>query len=178
MNHFNIEIKAKSSEEEQEKIKKILLENKAKFIGLDRQTDTYFKVDEIGRRLKIRIGKFEKSLIDYSRKNDKDLKESTIKINTISYDLMEKIRKTHLILVEVKKNRGIYFIGNVKFHIDEVDNLGNFIEIEAIFGENSNSKEKLKKQCEYYKNLFEIKNENLISESYSDLLLKNNGVRK
>lgn len=32
----------------------------------------------------------------------------------------------------VDKRRKIYFIDNVKFHFDVVENLGTFIEVEAI----------------------------------------------
>ncbi|MBL0259969.1 MAG: CYTH domain-containing protein [Saprospiraceae bacterium] len=34
--------------------------------------------------------------------------------------------------IVVDKRRKIYFIDNVKFHFDVVENLGTFIEVEAI----------------------------------------------
>lgn len=60
---------------------------------------------------------------------------------------------------------------NIKFHIDEVDRLGSFIEVEAIDSEGKIGKLELQKQCDYYKNLFEIKEEDMISQSYSDMLI-------
>jgi predicted adenylyl cyclase CyaB len=72
----------------------------------------------------------------------------------------------------VDKHREIFFISNVKFHIDTVKNLGTFMEIEAIDTHGSIGKEKLNEQCAYYSNLFEIKTEDLITVSYSDLLLQ------
>jgi adenylate cyclase class IV len=60
----------------------------------------------------------------------------------------------------------------VKFHLDHVNNLGSFVEIEAIDSDGKIGKDKLLEQCNYYLKLFKIKQEDLISNSYSDLLLK------
>ena len=76
------------------------------------------------------------------------------------------------ILVVVDKSREIYFIENVKFHIDDVKDLGTFVEIEALDANGSIGKEKLFQQCNYYLDLFKISREDLISNSYSDLLLQ------
>ena len=76
------------------------------------------------------------------------------------------------VLMVVDKQREIYFIDNVKFHIDEVKDLGKFMEIEAIDMDGSLGKEKLLKQCQEYMKLFDIQESDLISKSYSDLLNK------
>jgi len=79
------------------------------------------------------------------------------------------------VLVIVDKKREIYFIDNVKFHLDQVQDLGSFVEIEAIDnGGHLEEKEQLLKQCQEYLDLFEIKEENLIDCSYSDLFLNKN----
>ena len=64
------------------------------------------------------------------------------------------------------------FIENVKFHIDTVKDLGAFMEIEAIDHDDNIGKEKLLEQCNSYLKLFGILEEDLISVSYSDLLLE------
>jgi len=173
MKHQNFEIKAKSSEEQQEKIRRILRENNAIFIGVDQQIDTYFKIEE--GRLKIRKGDIENYLIYYKRKDKKETKLSEVELYPLlKHSYLEKIIKnSHEVLVEVDKQREIYFIDNVKFHIDIVRFLGRFIEIEAISKENSIPLENLKEQCDYYQKLFNIKSLDLIKNSYSDLLLKN-----
>ena len=76
------------------------------------------------------------------------------------------------VLIVVDKIREIYFIDNVKFHIDSVKDLGTFVEIEAIDPDGMIGKEKLREQCNFYLDLFKIRKEDLISNSYSDLLLK------
>ncbi len=170
----NIEIKASSSEEQQNEIIKILKQNNAGYIGTDVQTDTYFKVER--GRLKLRRGDIENYLIYYEREDKKDAKQSNVILfqNQGRISELEKImKKTHDILIRVEKKRDIYFIENVKFHIDNVSGLGRFIEIEAISQNKLIPIEKLQEQCNYYKTLLEIKDENLIGNSYSDMLMEN-----
>ena len=79
------------------------------------------------------------------------------------------------VLVTVKKQREIYFIGNVKFHLDRVDRLGTFVEIEAIDQDGTIGQDQLLAQCRTFLELFEISQEDLVAVSYSDLLLTTPG---
>lgn len=169
MGHINIEIKARCNNPI--KIKKILKSKKADFHGKDHQIDTYFKVSN--GRLKLREGNIENYLIYYQREDKKGPKLSNITLVKTSSDISLKIAlsKSLGILVVVDKQREIYFIGNVKFHIDDVQGLGSFVEIEAIDKDCSIGKNKLLQQCKGYMNLFGITHKDLISISYSDLLL-------
>jgi len=171
MNCINYEIKARTTKYKQDKIRKILLQNFAKFIGVDNQVDTYLKVEE--GRLKIRKGDIENCLVYYNREYKEDSKQSNVELySLLKHSYLEKIiRKTHDILVIIDKKREIYFINNLKFHIDDVQELGKFVEIEAISENEKIPLEKIKKQCEYYKSLFGINNKDLIKDSYSDMLL-------
>ncbi|MCD4705390.1 CYTH domain-containing protein, partial [bacterium] len=126
-------------------------------------------------RLKLREGDIEKNLIFYQRENQKNVKRCDAVI--ISFPETEQIRdlltRANEVLVVIDKKREIYFINNVKFHIDQVKDLGSFVEIEAIDeGDYLNEEGKLLQQCQKYLNLFEIKDKDLIDCSYSDLLLK------
>jgi adenylate cyclase, class 2 len=171
MGHVNIEIKAKCSN--QEKIREILKSKKADFKGLDHQIDTYFKVNN--GRLKLREGNIEKSLVYYEREDKKGIKQSNIILCPYTDQRLKQIlEKSFGILCVVDKSREIYFIDNVKFHVDNVKGLGTFIEIEAISSDGKIKIEKLKEQCEYYKKLFSVKDSDLIDVSYSDLLIKKN----
>jgi predicted adenylyl cyclase CyaB len=170
--HINIEFKARCKDPES--IRKKLLDLNSIFQGKDHQIDTYFKV-ETGR-LKLREGNIENALIHYERPNIADVKKSTILLhhpnpnNTPS--LKEILIKTLGVLIIVDKEREIYFIDNVKFHIDQVKLLGTFVEVEAIDSDGSIGVEKLKEQCEYYRNLLGISAKNLVDLSYSDLIMK------
>ena len=74
----------------------------------------------------------------------------------------------------VRKRREIYYIDNVKFHIDDVPGLGSFIEIEAGNILANKTEAELLDQCNFYLKEFGIKEEDLIAESYSDMLMKVN----
>ena len=170
MTILNIEIKAKSTN--QDKIREILKSKNADFKGTEHQIDTYFKIN-FGR-LKLREGNIENNLIHYNRENKEGPKQSDIIIFKSAPDstLKELLTKALGILVVVDKQREIYFVDNVKFHVDTVKNLGTFVEIEAIDENESIGKEKLLEQCQFYLDLFQIPKEDLISVSYSDLLLE------
>jgi predicted adenylyl cyclase CyaB len=165
-----VEIKAKCSYPE--RIREILKSKNADFKGTDYQIDTYFKVN-IGR-LKLREGNIENYLIYYEREDVKGPKKSKVILYKITPDpaLKEILSKVLGVLVVVDKKREIYFIDNVKFHIDTVKNLGDFVEIEAIDAGGNIGEKKLREQCKFYRDLFGIQQDELISVSYSDLLLK------
>ena len=163
-----IEIKAKTTETN--KIRQTLLKKGADFKGLDHQIDTYFKV-EYGR-LKLREGNIENTLIHYERPNQSDPKKSEVTLYKPRVDKALKAVLTQAmgILTIVDKKREIYFIDNVKFHLDEVKDLGTYVEIEAIDTDGSIGLKKLQEQCEYYVGLFAIQSVDLIEVSYSDLV--------
>lgn len=171
MSHQNIEIKASCTNAIE--IRKYLLEKKAEFKGVDMQTDTYFNVSN--GRLKLRQGNIENSLIYYNRENIAGPKISEVHLFQVenNSELLKAILKNaNGIKVVVKKKREIYFIENVKFHIDEVEGLGNFVEIEAIDKDGSLGEEIIRQQCAFYLTQFGITEENLLTHSYSDLLMK------
>lgn len=168
--HNIIEIKAQSSQ--QDKVRKILLSNNAISKGTDHQIDTYFNVPN--GRLKLREGNIENHLIHYHRSNQAGPKLSKVSLFKSSPgSTLKKILTDSIgILTIVDKQREIYFIDNVKFHIDTVKDLGSFIEIEAIDSHDEKSEKELLQQCQHYINLFEIQDIDLIAVSYSDLLLQ------
>ncbi len=170
MPHINIEIKAKH--ENITFVRNYLKEQKADFKGIDHQIDTYFQSSN--GRLKLREGNIENHLIFYERNNQAGPKQSDVILfdNTPGSSLKEILTKSIGTKVIVDKKREIYFIENVKFHVDEVKGLGNFIEIEAIADNGNISREKLLEQCNYYMEQLQIKSENLLTNSYSDMLLE------
>lgn len=171
MPFLNVEIKAKCPDAHF--IRRYLQANDANFIGTDEQTDTYFNVQN--GRLKLREGNIEKNLIYYNRENKAGPKQSMFRLVKVedAAGLKETLKDSLGIKVIITKRREIYYIGNVKFHIDEVPGLGSFIEIEAGNILADLSKEQLKEQCDYYLAAFNIQPEDLIEVSYSDMLIEN-----
>jgi predicted adenylyl cyclase CyaB len=169
MGHINIEIKARCAD--QDKIREILRSHKADFKGADHQIDTYFKVNN--GRLKLREGNIENYLIFYERENKEGPKQSNVILykSEPNSNLKELLIKSLGTLAVVDKKREIYFIDNVKFHVDTVRNLGTFTEIEAIDTTGNIGKEKLQEQCEYYLTLLGIQESDLLTNSYSDQIL-------
>ena len=174
MKHINnIEIKAKSNNHD--KIREFLKSHNADFKGIDHQIDTYFKVNK--GRLKLREGNIENFLIYYERENKEGPKQSNIILfkSASGSSLKSILISANGVLTVVDKKREIYFIENVKFHLDTVQGLGMFMEIEAIDKDGDIGKEKLLEQCNKYLKYFEISKSDLISVSYSDLLLEKAG---
>ena len=170
MPHINFEFKAATKDIGA--LEKKLLQLNPNFIGEDKQTDTYFNVTK--GRLKLREGNIENSLIYYERQDVADAKQSDVLLYRHQPDksLKDILIKLHGIKVVVNKIRKIYFIENVKFHFDTIKELGTFIEVEAIDDTGNIGIEKLKEQCNKYVSLFEIKSEDYISISYSDMILE------
>jgi predicted adenylyl cyclase CyaB len=166
----NVEIKARCDDPRQ--IRDYLLSHHAIFKGIDQQRDTYFNVNY--GRLKLRQGKIENALIHYLRNDQKGPKRSEVTLFPVSESnlLRSLLEKALGIKVVVEKQREIYFIENVKFHIDIVQKLGNFIEIEAIDEGNRWGMEKIQSQCQFYLQAFGIREDDLLQDSYSDQLLK------
>ena len=170
MGHINIEIKARSNQHEA--IRQYLQAHNALYKGKDHQIDTYFNTAT--RRLKLREGNIENTLIHYERSNQEGPKKSQVLLYHPKPDsaLKDILIKSNGIKVIVDKWREIYFIENVKFHLDKVQGLGTFVEIEAIQSEKYATEETLLQQCEFYMKVFDIKQEDLVSVSYSDMILK------
>ena len=168
MKTTNIEIKARSSNND--KIKDILECKGADFRGVHHQIDTYFRVP--AGRLKLREDGDSMSLIFYERQNQPGPKRSDVLLyeSAADSDLKETLRAALGILTIVDKRREIYFIENVKFHLDEVRELGTFMEIEAIDLDGSIGKDRLLEQCDHYLDLFKIQRSDLLSGSYGDML--------
>jgi len=169
MSHINIEIKARYANPQ--RIRELLLARGAEFRGVDPQIDTYFKTPQ--GRLKLREGRIENSLVYYEREDREGPKQSNVSLVPLAANsgLKEILARVLGVLVVVKKQREIYFIENVKFHIDAVEDLGSFVEIEAIDAEGTIGKDTLLAQCQEYMRLFGIASDDLVAVSYSDLLL-------
>jgi len=169
MSHLNVEIKAVCRN--LDLIRKWLMDRRADFRGIDHQEDTYFNVRN--GRLKLREGNIENNLIFYEREDSEGPKHSNFNLVKVAdaKGLKDELTKALGIKIVVRKKREIYFIDNVKFHLDEVPGLGNFVEIEAGNLSADLSEKKLREQCDYYLQQFGVNDDDLIAGSYSDLLL-------
>lgn len=166
----NLEIKAFCSNliETENKIKSIATD----YLGTDTQTDTYFNTKN--GRFKLRESSLSGSyLIPYIRPDQTEAKLSLYdKINVsdsknIKY-LFEKLLGIRCV---VKKKRIIYLYENVRIHLDHIENLGNFIEFEAVYDEINTDEKKQKQKIKYLMEQLGIEKNMLIAFSYEQLLM-------
>ena len=165
---FIIEIKARVASHD--RAKKVLEEAGARYVGLDQQVDTYFAVPS--GRLKLRKGEIESALIAYNREEETRLKESSVVLYKSSspVELEAALSSTIGVRATVEKIRAIYFIDNVKFHLDDVFGLGSFVEIEAISEGGTPDAAVLTDQVNHFMEAFGIADSDLVRESYVDLV--------
>jgi len=169
MTHLNVEIKARCADPE--RVRRVLAAVGADCRGTDRQVDTYFRC--AAGRLKLREGDIENALIHYARADDAGPKESRVTLfpTAAGSGLGGLLERALGVLVVVRKRREIYFVGTVKIHVDEVDGLGTFVEIEAIDRDGTLGRDRLKEQCEALMERLGVRPDDLVARSYSDLLL-------
>ncbi len=170
MAHINVEIKARCRN--LDRVRSLLLEEGAEHRGTDIQKDTYFRVNE--GRLKLREGTVENNLIHYLRPESREAKVSDVALCATESGsaLREVLSRACGVLVVVEKEREILLLGNVKFHLDRVEKLGTFLEIEAIDLDGSHTRESLLAQCLQYQELLGVDDADLVGRSYSDSLLE------
>ena len=169
MHVLNVEIKTRINNPKD--IESILLSYGADYKGTDHQTDHYFNVKQ--GKLKLRRGNIENTLIQYHRPESKDLKTSTVRLQFLPSDneaLQAILEDSIGLRSKVSKARKIFFIDNVKFHIDQIEQLGDFLEIEAISMDGAFTQDQLSEQCNKYIDLLKLNRNNFIDKSYVDLI--------
>lgn len=168
--HLNVEMKARCPDPE--RVLVTLAALGAQKQGVDHQVDTYFHAP--GGRLKLRQGGIENYLIHYERADEAGPKQSVVSLHAVdpeeSSGLRDLLAKALGVMVVVDKQRHILWIDNVKFHVDWVQTLGSFVEIEAIDRTGDIGRERLLEQCERYVGLLKIDVLDLEPRSYSDLI--------
>lgn len=168
MGLVSYEFKARLRNEEH--IRAVLKALRARFVGVDHQVDTYFRVPH--GRLKVREGRIENALIFYERANSPRARLS--RISLLPLPPMNRMRAVLAgalgVLAVVDKRREIYFVGNVKVHLDRLRGLGRFVEVEAI--SRSGKTARVRGQARKVQQLFEVADSDIVAESYSDLVLR------
>jgi predicted adenylyl cyclase CyaB len=104
----------------------------ARFTWADDQVDRYFELDG-GRRVKLRTTGRGAELIRYDRSEDAGVRVSAYEVSPVRDAEAEAclVPKTRP-LVTVRKRRELWLLDNVRIHLDTVDGLGTFLELEAV----------------------------------------------
>jgi predicted adenylyl cyclase CyaB len=134
------------------------------------QEDVFFRCD--GARLKLRIlGPERGELIRYERADVAGTRCSRYVIARTSDPqvLLDILTKTLGRTGVVKKTRTLYLIGQTRVHLDRVEGLGDFLELEVVLRPEQSESEG-KNIAEALLTSFGIDNQQLIGEAYVDLL--------
>jgi len=136
------------------------------------QTDTYFNVPS--GRLKLREfagGGIPGQLIFYARPDEPLPRTSEYHILEIANPagLRELLVLALGVKAIVSKERAVYLFRNVRIHLDDVADLGTFIELEGVLDEDHPEEESLGLLGELMRE-FSIAEEDLLSKSYCELI--------
>jgi predicted adenylyl cyclase CyaB len=132
--------------------------------------DTYFEVPR--GRLKLREEPDAAAhLIAYERPDLAAQKESRYRLIEVPEpaQLKEALAVVLGIKVVVSKDRRLFVLGDVRIHLDNVANLGDFIEFEGVAA-NGGDPIAFAEVLEDLRRSFGIRDADLLRESYSDLL--------
>ena len=140
------------------------------------QVDTYFRCER--GRLKLReINSTRAELIWYCRENSAESKQSNYTLVPVADPaaLKQALTGAYGEWLVVEKHREIYLWQNVRIHLDDVRQLGTFLEFEAVLSEQHVAGEG-HRQLEYLTEQFELAPTDLLEGSYSDLLARQQGL--
>ena len=134
------------------------------------QTDTFFQVETGRLKLREFLGS-DAELIYYSRPDTPGPKESQYARTTVSNApaLRALLSKTLGVAGCVRKKRLVYWVGRTRIHLDEVRNLGNFLELEVVLKEQEPFEAGVS-EAKHLMERLEIDAASLLPDAYVDLL--------
>ena len=149
-----------------------LTELKAKHIGTFQQTDTYYEVPTGRLKLRETKGAAKAQLVYYERPDTQDIKQSSVFI--LEFDkknFMKQFLDNNLhAKTMVEKQRTIYRHKGTKIHLDNVKNLGTYIEFEHPSQNTPKAIQKASRKLQQLMAKLGVKPEDLQKGSYSDLI--------
>lgn len=164
----NIEIKARARGfDDQAALAAALADGPATVLH---QTDVFFKVAE--GRLKLRyLSETLGHLIAYTRPDVPGPKSSHYEITvTAEPARLEQVLRACLpVIGTVQKKRTLYLTGHTRIHLDEVEGLGRFIELEVVLQAGQSAEMGRRIAADLMKAL-EIEPSDLLAGAYFDLL--------
>ena len=164
----NIEIKAQVPN-------RLKLEQRAREIAVQgpieiAQDDTFFNCPN--GRLKLReFADGQAQLIFYQRPDQSGPKNSFYQIVEINAPaaLRETLRSAWGISGRVVKQRTLYLAGRTRIHLDRVEGLGDYMELEVVLSEGE-STESAEREARDLMEKLAVQPEDLVERAYADLL--------
>lgn len=150
----------------QERIVQKLQELGAVCRGVDNQIDRYF--DVATGKLKWRKGTIENLITHYERVQDSGIEKTIVyryDLNPTS-DEIKKLYDQYQEIGCVRKKRTIFWLDNVKVHLDKLKDGSEFVELEAMDRENRFTHVQLKNQCYALQQALGIADVDVIATGY------------
>jgi len=145
--------------------------------GVDEQVDTYFATR--AGRLKLRESSLSGGqLIPYLRPDQPGPKRSDYQILPVAdapqlRRTLGEILGVHRV---VRKRREIFLVDNVRIHLDEVEGLGTFLELEAVFDGSPAAEAEQQRKVDALMRELGVSPPDLVDTSYEGLLGADPGV--
>jgi predicted adenylyl cyclase CyaB len=135
------------------------------------QEDTFFVCPRGRLKLRQFAGCPQAELIYYERPESSGPKESRYVVHPTAdpEGLRDVLAAAFEIRGVVRKRRAVYLIGQTRVHLDEVERLGEFVELEVVLGPEQNPSEGVIIAHELMGKLG-ISSDQLIDRAYIDLL--------
>ena len=135
------------------------------------QRDIYYKIP--GGLLKLRIENGTKTLIYYNRDEISENRWSDFNLLKIDDNNAEEFLSKLLVIEEVvEKERKLFWFNNTRIHLDEVKELGSFLELETIV---LDGKEDAEKRFNEIVGLLNLDVSKQIKKSYKNLIAEKTG---
>lgn len=143
----------------------------AVFIGLDMQTDTYFKVPPDSYRndrLKLRQGTLGSLITHYQRMSETGVERTVVfryDVNP-SPEAIKQFLREHDRIGLVLKERRIFNLDGVLIHLDRLQTGEEFVEIEAKDHKGTISDNDLKAECLHVSRMLQIEKADIVPTGY------------
>ena len=135
------------------------------------QRDIYYKIP--AGLLKLRIENGTKTFIFYNRDETSENRWSDFNLLKIEDDNAEEFLSNLFVIEEVvEKERKLFWFNNTRIHLDEVKELGNFLELETIV---LDGKEDAEKRFDEIVGLLNLDVSKQIKKSYKNLIAEKTG---
>ena len=165
----NIEIKAHARDPEALRDRAASLSDQAPMHF--RQEDTFFEVPS-GRLKLRRFDDGQRAELIFYQRDDRDgpkvsfYQKSPVSDADAMLALLSAALKVRTI---VNKERTVYLVGRTRIHLDHVDNLGSFIELEVVLAQDETEESGFQEANDVFSKLG-VSEQDLVPLSYADLL--------
>ncbi len=122
---------------------------------------------EIKRQL-LKLGNIENLITHYERIQEDGLEQTVVYRYDVnpSQEAIQQLFDLYKEASTVKKQRTIYWLGNIKIHVDKLPDGSEFIELEAMDRENKLSTTELRIQCRQIQQTLGIDDSDLLPTGY------------